>query len=90
MLTCEIARKETIWFVLMFIPGINILASVIVPMELAKRFGKNKLFGMGLALLNVIFYPILVFGDAKYQDRRRRNRDDEDNDEFDDRPRNRQ
>jgi hypothetical protein len=90
VLTCEIARKEVILFVLMFIPGITIVASIIVQMELVKRFGKNKLFGMGLAFLKVIFYPIFDLGDAKNQGRRRRNRDDEDNDEFDDRPRNRQ
>jgi hypothetical protein len=60
VLTCEIARTEVIWFVLTFIPSINIVAPIIVQMELVKRFGKNKLFGMGLAFLNVISTRFLL------------------------------
>ena len=31
----------------------------------AKRFGKGTGFGIGLALLSFIFFPILGFGDAE-------------------------
>lgn len=34
--------------------------------EFAKSFGRSEGFGVGLALLPVIFYPILAFGDAQY------------------------
>lgn len=34
--------------------------------ELAKAFGKGSGFGVGLALLPVIFYPILGFSNAQY------------------------
>ena len=35
--------------------------------ELAKCFGKGAGFGLGLALLSPIFFPLLGFGDAKYR-----------------------
>jgi hypothetical protein len=34
---------------------------------LPSAFGKGTGFGIGLALLGIIFYPILGFGDAQYQ-----------------------
>jgi hypothetical protein len=67
ILTTEIARKEILWFVLMFIPCVNIVAAIIVCIDVAKNFGKGPGFGIGLALLSPIFFPILGFGDAKFQ-----------------------
>jgi len=34
---------------------------------MAKSFGKGVGFGIGLALLGIIFWPILGFGSAQYQ-----------------------
>jgi len=67
ILTCEIAKKEILWLILMFIPFINIIASVLVSIEVAKKFGKSEMYGIGLAFLGFIFYPMLAFGDAQYQ-----------------------
>ncbi len=67
ILTCEIAKKEILWFILFFIPIAGLVAAVIVSIEVAKKFGKSELFGIGLAFLGFIFYPILGFGDAQYQ-----------------------
>jgi hypothetical protein len=67
VLTCEIAKKEILWFILMFIPLVNIVASVLVSIEVARKFGKSEAFGIGLAFLGFIFYPMLAFGDAQYQ-----------------------
>jgi len=72
VLTCQIAKKEILWFVLMFIPLVNIVAAIIVSIEVAKKFGKSELFGVGLALLGFIFYPMLGFGDAEYEGGRNR------------------
>lgn len=78
ILTCEIAKKEILWFILMFIPLVNIVASVLVSIEVAKKFGKSEAFGVGLAFLGFIFYPMLAFSDAQYQGGgRSRARDDE-------------
>jgi hypothetical protein len=67
ILTCEIAKKEIVWFILFLVPFVNIVASVLVSIEVAKKFGKSELFGVGLAFLGFIFYPMLAFGDAQYQ-----------------------
>jgi hypothetical protein len=38
-----------------------------ISLDLARAFGKGSGFGIGLVFLPMIFYPILAFGDAKYQ-----------------------
>ena len=63
----EIAGKPILWFVLLFVPCVNIVILLMLAMEIAKVFGKGAGFGLGLAFLPFIFYPILGFGDARYQ-----------------------
>ena len=48
-------------------PIVNFVVAIMVSMDVAKNFGKGAGFGIGLALLGFIFYPILGFGDARYQ-----------------------
>lgn len=62
----EIAGKPIWWIILFFIPCVNIIASLLIFIALAKSFGKSEVFGIGLWLLGPIFFPILGFGDAKY------------------------
>ena len=54
-------------FLLLLIPVANIVFYIMVNVKLARAFGKGAGFGWGLALLPVIFYPVLGFGDAAYQ-----------------------
>jgi hypothetical protein len=61
------AKKPGWWLVLFLIPVVNIVVAIILMLEIAKRFGKGTGFGIGLALLGFIFWPILGFGDAQYQ-----------------------
>ncbi len=63
----KIAGKPGWWLVLFLIPIVNLVIGIIVAIDLAKAFGKGTGFGVGLAFLGVIFYPILGFGDATYQ-----------------------
>jgi hypothetical protein len=63
----EIVDKPLWWLILMLIPFVNIVISIIVTVELAKKFGQGVGFAIGLILLSIIFYPILAFGSAKYQ-----------------------
>ena len=63
----EIAGKPVWWFLLMLIPFVNIVILAMVCIALAKNFGKGAGFGLGLLFLSPIFYPILAFGDARYQ-----------------------
>lgn len=62
----EIAGKPIWWILLMLIPIVNIVIAILIALEIAKAFGKGTGFGLGLAFLGPIFYPILGFGDATY------------------------
>ncbi|HXE42330.1 MAG TPA: DUF5684 domain-containing protein [Candidatus Baltobacteraceae bacterium] len=63
----QIANKPLWWIILFFIPIVNLVMAILVGIAVAKNFGKSEAFGIGLALLGFIFYPILGFGDAQYQ-----------------------
>lgn len=67
LLITEIAKKPWWYLLLLFVPIANIVIMIIVSIEIAKAFGKTTGFGVGLALLSFIFYPLLGFGDAVYQ-----------------------
>ena len=53
---------------MLFIPVINLIALLKIAIDVAGKFGKGVLFGLGLGILPFIFYPLLGFGDARYQD----------------------
>ncbi len=63
----EIVGRPIWWIILLLIPCINIVVSIIVCIDLAKSFGKDALYGIGLAFLGIIFFPMLGFGDATYR-----------------------
>jgi hypothetical protein len=63
----EIAGKPLWWFLLMLIPLVNLVVVFVVMIGIAEKFGKSAGFGVGLALLGFIFFPILAFGDAEYR-----------------------
>jgi len=62
----QIAGKPAWWFLLFLIPVVNLVVAIIVMIEVARRFGKGPGFGIGLAFLGFIFFPILGFGKAQY------------------------
>jgi hypothetical protein len=64
---CKIIGRPGWWVILMLIPLVNIVIGIIVCIDLAKSFGKGAGFGIGIALLGIIFLPILGFGSAQYQ-----------------------
>ena len=66
ILLCEIAGKPGWWVLLYFIPVVNLVFGIIVSIGVANNFGRSAGFGVGLAFLGVIFYPILGFGSADY------------------------
>jgi hypothetical protein len=59
------AGKPAWWGILMFVPIVNIIVWFILCIDLAKRFRHGTGFGIGLALLGFIFFPILAFGDEE-------------------------
>ena len=62
------------WWMLLYLtilipvagPVMVFLLSLLDSLRLAKAFGKSAGFGVGIALLNIIFLPILAFGNALY------------------------
>jgi uncharacterized membrane protein YhaH (DUF805 family) len=64
---CKIVGRPAWWILLMFIPFVNFIVGIVLCIDLAKSFGKGAGFGIGLALLGMIFFPILGFGSAQYQ-----------------------
>lgn len=62
----EIVRKPTWWVILCFLPFVNIIISFVIAYELAKVFGKDMGYALGLIVLPFIFYPMLGFGSAQY------------------------
>jgi len=62
----KIAGKPIWWIILALIPLVNLIVFILVGIGVAERFGKGAGFGIGLALLPFIFYPMLAWGDARY------------------------
>ncbi|HEX4053432.1 MAG TPA: DUF5684 domain-containing protein [Tepidisphaeraceae bacterium] len=62
----EIAGKPLWWIILSLIPIVNIVAAILIFIAFAEKYGKSAGFGVGLALLGFVFFPILGFGDAQY------------------------
>jgi hypothetical protein len=63
----KIAGKPGWWIILFLIPVVSFIIAIIVAIEVAKKFGQGAGFGIGMALLPFIFYPMLGFGSAQYQ-----------------------
>lgn len=63
----QVAQRPLWWIILFFIPLVNLVVGIIVAIDVARNFGKGTGFGLGLAFLGFIFYPILGFGSARYQ-----------------------
>ena len=62
------AKKEVWWGILCLIPIVNIVILIIILNEISKRFGRGLGTTLGLIFFPFIFWIILGFGDAEYQD----------------------
>ena len=61
-----VAGKPGWWLVLMLIPVVSLVIAIMAAIGVAENFGRSAGFGIGLAFLPMIFYPILAFGSATY------------------------
>ena len=62
----EIVGKPWWWQFLFMIPIANFVFMVWMTNLLSKSFGQSEGFTVGLLLLPIVFFPILGFGDYKY------------------------
>ena len=67
-LLLQIVKRPAWWLVLLMVPIVNFATSIVIALDLAKRFDRSAGFGIGLAFLPVVFFPILGFGGARYED----------------------
>jgi len=63
----DIAERPIWWIFLFLVPFVNFIIGIVIAVDIAERFGKGVGFGLGLAFLGFIFYPILGFGSAEYR-----------------------
>ena len=62
----DVAKMSAWYFLLMFIPVVNIYAFVKFHLQMARVFGRSSMFGVGCIFLSPIFYSILAFSDNQY------------------------
>ncbi len=62
----KITWENGLFFLLSYIPCLNVIVTIMTNMKLSAVFGKSDGFAIGLSLLGVIFYPILGFDSSEY------------------------
>ena len=67
VLLLQIVGRPLWWIFLLIIPGINLIVGIILYIDLAKSYGKDIMFALGLIAVSPLFLPILAFGSAQYQ-----------------------
>jgi hypothetical protein len=63
----KVAGKPGWWLLLYLVPIVSIVIAIMVIVGVARNFGKDVGFVLGLIFLPFIFYPILGFGSAQYK-----------------------
>lgn len=66
-LLTQVAQKPSWWVIMFFIPIANIVFSILLYNEIAKRFSQGVGFTIGLILLPAIFFMLLGFGNYTYK-----------------------
>ncbi len=68
VLLLQIANKPLWWLLLLCCPMVNVVFMIMVCLEVARSFGRGPGFGIGLAFLPFVFYPLLGLGSSQFQD----------------------
>ena len=63
----KIAWGNGMLFLLLLIPFVNFIVGIITINKISKSFGYGIGFTLGLIFVPLIFYPILAFGDSRYE-----------------------
>ncbi|MFA5403903.1 MAG: DUF5684 domain-containing protein [Ignavibacteria bacterium] len=53
------------WWILIYLIC-SPVAAIVISLDLAKSFGKDIGYGIGLIIIPIVFYPMLGFGSATY------------------------
>lgn len=68
LLGTKVAGKEPVWCLIALIP---IAGTILLSIEVAKKFGKDTGFAIGMGLVPFVFYPLLGTGDAEFENGRK-------------------
>ena len=63
---CQICGRSGWLTLALMIPGVNVIVSIMLTVDLARVFGRGTGFMLGLIFLSPIFFPILAFGSSRY------------------------
>jgi hypothetical protein len=63
----DITGRPTWWFFVSFIPYVGSIFVLIMYYFLGRSFGKSTSYSVGVALLSVVFLPMLAFSNDRYQ-----------------------
>jgi hypothetical protein len=63
---CRICGRSGWLTLALMIPGVNVIVSIMLSVDLARVFGRGTGFALGLIFLSPIFFPILAFGSSRY------------------------
>jgi len=66
LLLVRIVGRPDIWVLFCLIPLVNTVIGIILAIDLAKSFGKDIAYAIGLIILAPVFLPMLAFGSARY------------------------
>ncbi len=62
----RIGENSPLWLLALLVPIANLYALYRIHAGVARAFGKGIGFGLGLAFLGVLFFPLVGFGDYRY------------------------
>lgn len=62
----QIIGQPVWWILLLLVPVVNVVIVFLANLELARRFGQDAGFAVGLFFLGIVFLPLLAFGDYQY------------------------
>jgi uncharacterized membrane protein YhaH (DUF805 family) len=62
----KIVGREPWWVILAIIPCVSFVVWIVLSIDVAKSYGKDTAYGIGLWLLGFVFWPMLGFGQAQY------------------------
>jgi hypothetical protein len=66
VLVVRVAGLSFFWCLLLLVPPINLVAAIVVNVEVARRFGRTEAFGVSMSVFGFILYPWIGFGSAEY------------------------
>ena len=63
---CQVCGRSGWLTLALMIPGVNVIVSIMLTVDLARVFGRGAGMVLGLIFLSPIFFPILAFGSSRY------------------------